>query len=322
VGLYFIASGRYEQAKQLADALLSADFNFPGKLDTAGGLMHGQAGVLYFLLKVTQPGLTAENILAPFLHTPALEQPILPLSLKTTEVRKTFAAELYPRTVLLLETMFPAIFSGFVETTLRRKLPYARYERVLDLFNMEKQKLAFVRAETRGQLMIYLHDLHFQDKVSGKLNNPKEWLLRQPIYVSPNIGTTRSRWNWSLIEDFKVTGTNTTIKKFTMNFNEPPAQFMYFLQVFGKLDVTEVCFTEITLLLWEQFKQPKTISAALKDIEQVLRTMPANSWQRWLLPELNHKKIASLNDLLEELDWLVLKYLKPLLYRNILVFQD
>jgi hypothetical protein len=261
------------------------------------------------------------------------------LSLTLSQLRKNLLSNFYPRTLLLLEMAFPILieeyleapcqpgikgeddnFSAYVENTLRKKVPQAKYERVKDVYTLEKAKLEFLNSEQRNSLQIYLRDLHFQDKVSELMNRPNEWLFAQSISVSQEIAIIQSKWNWSLTEDFKIAGKEKVGKKFSQNFSDAPREFLYFLQVFGKLEITEVAFAEITLLLWEQFKTPKTIRAAIDDIAGMLQRMPAANWQAWLVPELNHKKIQTPADLLKELDWLMLKYLKPLLYRHVLVF--
>ncbi|MGB8194439.1 MAG: lanthionine synthetase LanC family protein, partial [Chitinophagaceae bacterium] len=86
LGMFYLSSEEYESnVKELVDAFTEKNFRLAEKMDTDGGLMHGNAGVFYFLLKASEENGVQENVLLPFANISFDDSIFLKLSLNPSQ---------------------------------------------------------------------------------------------------------------------------------------------------------------------------------------------------------------------------------------------
>lgn len=295
--------------------------------DLSGGLMHGKLGIAYYLLKSED---TANNILLPFaglkLHLP----------FRITTIRKTLLSKYFPGTVLLIEKHFPEllqryfaetatcrlaqeseVFAAFVRKKLGLQLPPPLFERLMDLLLLEKAKTDLLREDSRSPLQVYLEGFSHQDTAIDWLNRPDEWLKEQTFSRAPGIRYLNARWDWTFIEGAAGMKKDQLQEAIAQLLIKPAGNYGYLLQVFEKPGVIQYPLSVIPTLLLQCFNEPKSVGDALQEIKLIFAAMPERALE--LLPkEFNHKEECELQVLLEEMDWVILKHLRPLIYRNLL----
>ncbi|HEX8529891.1 MAG TPA: hypothetical protein VF646_07700, partial [Cytophagales bacterium] len=235
----------------------------------------------------------------------------------------------YPRTVALLESLVPLLltqhtevptgsltrlipaFNAFVETLPPGKIPAALRPQLLDLFQLEKTKLAFVQLHRKSSLETYLAGLHHQDQMSSALNRPSAWLLDQTLSISKSVKVIRSQWEWSNEDAHEQSG-----QKATRYAAVPPGNFEYIVQVSGKLETAEFFLTRDKQLLFHCFDHPKTVRQAVAEIQHTIRSLPPGMLQELIF---GLSKSRDTTDFLNHLNSIILYRIREWLYRGILV---
>lgn len=305
-------------------------------INTDGGLMHGDLGSIYFLLKSIQAGERRENILLPFLHGPFIGQPsTIPVKASLPETRKAFIAACFPRTSAFVETIDreafvaflermeqpdclqePVAFAAFIEQWLQK--PARPSELLPDLYRLEQERHKFLQADKRSSFEVYIEGLLYLDEIMGSLNKPDSWLLEQMVAISPTIKIVQSAWDWSKAYEVPPSEDKLTRVKQAQNLRLPPKCYRYIFQVGGKREVVETRLRSDAFLIISRFMEPKKVKQGIESIQQYVRSMSPNELEK-LLVELGYTDMLNHEEFLQLIDRTVLGYIKQFIYRKILV---
>jgi hypothetical protein len=279
LGLFYLTTGRHTREWQQLSTRLTDYLAGEPEFRLEGGLLHGQPGVLYFLTMALRGAVRCENLLAPFLYADQ-QEPLMELPVPSVrQTRKILLTGAYPRTFRLWEAIDtpaatdhlerPGATAGgelslFVSRLEERLLPASALqgkERLKDVFQLENEKLTYLRMEKRSPLQLFLDkDLH-HDRVRGWLNRPDEWLLQQTLRLSTASKVVTTNWNWSLPD-------------------APLQHSEYVLYVTPKGDVAEIYLTPDNLLLLHCFDQPCEAGQALARIRKHIASIPEKELDR------------------------------------------
>jgi hypothetical protein len=340
LGLYLLEAEKDNAMLELLINKLShLHADAPEMINMQGGLIHGSLGVIYFLLKTTGEDTQDENIMAPFLRDLMVSDHLkINLSISLATIRRHMLARYYPRTITFMENNMEAVlwsylsqspgsdkvnenvkFVDFIGNKVKASIPATHYERLADLFFLEKENLAHLHRDRRSSFQIYLDALHYQDEIVSVMNQSDEWLMKQSLVLTNELKIIRTKWDWSYLQDFKKMPPKKLQEKYRQNLQEYAKEFLYLLQIFENHEVVEYPVTAITKMLLECFQRPTTVGQAIDKIKSYIRTLPMGVLERQLIPELNHKKVTDVEALVSELNWVILKYMRPLIYRKILL---
>jgi hypothetical protein len=303
-----------------------------------GGLLQGDMGIAYLLLlKMADKDDIPENILHPLPENIwDRKQAAIPYTLTRNSIRKMWLLKHYPTTLTIIERNSPNLlplywqqapvlkvtqetqaFFDFIGTQGRHLMPILLYERLKDLLILEKAKVDFLQEETRSPLQIRQDTILYQDKVVAWLNEPDEWLMKQIFRVSDNVRFINTNWDWAFIMDRGNLSDQRFKDRLSQLIKEAPSDHPWLLQIFGKFETVDSTINAIPNLLLQCFREPKTLGAAIEEIKLIFTSLPEKA--RELLPkEFNHKEHPDVRALIDDLDWVILKHFRPLLYRNAL----
>jgi hypothetical protein len=291
-----------------------------------GGLFHGHAGMIYFLLKMTDISNPSENILIPFLH----DHPVADPSGKErvpdlSDTKKMLLSKYFPRTVELLETVAPRIllkvlkqsdegnnknemaaFIDFIEKEVLTLTEIPIHEIMKDVFNLEKEKHFFTRSETRTSFQLYFNELTHHDQIIEDLNRPEEWLLQKVLTISDSVKIIRSRWNWIPREDFRL----------IQNVSQAPGDLEILLRHTPE-SVIESSLQMVGLIL-HRFDEPKTVERALMEIKYFCQSQGEGALQEFA----QNTGSKDVQNFISRLDFLVIFKVKELLYDNVLAIKE
>jgi len=211
-----------------------------------------------------------------------------------------------------------ASFNDFLINRTHTLLPAHLYERIKDLFILEKTRSAFLAAEKRSGYRVYIDCLLHQDKVMEQLSHPDQWLLERQVQIAPSVFIATSKWDWSFQQDWKKMEQDRMHQKQLQNLTLPPGEFYYLFQVFARLEVVEFPLAVALTQILHFLREPRNVGEAFRDIQRFFSSMPL-SMVKGIFPELNNIPPASINDLFKELDRIILSQVRMLLYRKILV---
>jgi len=333
LGLYIRQTGAPWAHPILNDVVVSVSNSLdPGSLERyAGqGLLQGELGIVYFLLKAIGDSKPTENILAPFLNDPLPnedERPELPV--RYDEIRKEWIRRDYPRTVYLLERTLPDAwqqhlemppgrmdrelpgFHSFIAGTARNGTAAAVYDCLVDVYSLEKKRCEFALCDARSPLEIYLQEWHHHTLVLAQLNTAGDWLLHQKLRISDKIAIFSTRWNWGYNNDFGLIE-----EKQMDNLHSKPDRFEYIVQVSDKREVVEFALKKDTMLSLHLFDTPKAVSQAVTEIKHYVRSLPEPAL-RELLITLSESR--NTKDFIDQLEPIFLFKIRQWIYRGILM---
>lgn len=316
-----------------------------GRLATAeinlqGGLMHSRLGGVYFLLKSLGNETLSENVLFPFIYDYDTQyEPVVDLSIDAAHVRRELLSKNYPRLVYLLQKAAAdgfneflerseddpkdemQRFSSFMENESASIVSPSLHERLMDLYYFENEKFKFYYSQTRSPLQVYLDDLYSQDTNLEYLNRPDAWLLKQTLTVSDKIRIVYTRWDWSFVDDFKQMQNKGTLEKLVTNLTAPSQKHEYIFQPAGRLEFTEVSLVMALKLVVHRFDSLRTVGQALTEIRYYLQSLSEKGLDDFLIA-VGAARSSNPAEFLQRLDKMVLDQVRPLVGRNILVFNS
>jgi len=305
------------------------------KINMQGGLLHGELGSMYFLLKAIGIEDKSENILFPFFNNKANDKLVaLTLNIDLPRVRKTLLSKIYTRSVFMLENLAPAALNAhfasgvsnvneivrfiyFIKHQLPQQTSAAVYERLKDLFQLETSKYEFTYAERETPLQLFLDDLLYQERILVDLNREGEWLKQQSLTVAGKLKSVHTKWDWSYLDHFEPMRNRNTHEKLLKNMEQAPAQYEYIFQYSGKYGVVEVFLVKALNLVLHRFDQPKTVGQAMMEINYYIKSLPEPAMDAFL-KDVGAFKSSTTADFLVKLDKMVLDQVRPLIYRNML----
>ncbi len=301
--------------------------------EIGGGLMYGNTGIVYFLLKSLSPGNTGENLLAPFTEIKdRYKKDRFELDIDLSVITKATMERFYPRTTALLETLNPSKLSDFLHNleclkhlhdllqgytempdvySDKNKL---KKEWVEDVFNLERSAYRLFLAENKSSFQIYLDDIIRREFVLERLKKPKEFLLVQKLAMSDKIFIQHSKWDWSFKDDFRQ------VNRGSFELQDMDADdFRYIMQVNANGGVTELFLKKDLALLLQSFTHPKAVGKVIMEIKQYTQTLSEAELNAMLLTFL---ETPNTKDFLKQLDSTILYETRQWLYRGILVMVD
>jgi hypothetical protein len=304
-----------------------------------GGLLHGDLGIVYFLLRAIGRCENNVNEFLPFVNNIGdRNSDKIDISISSNEIKKAFIVKRYPRTVQLIIAVFPGYIDGFLQTlpasdvsnavncfaaTIQQGitgLSSPVNERIQDLFSWEKKRSAFAGTEERSRKKIYLDELTYLDKALESLNKPDEWLLTEVAGISTEITLLQAKWDWRYQSDFAPPCHAATLTRHMHNLNTPPTGATYFFRFVNKGELVEVSLKKADLLILKAFEQPRNVKAGIKDIKGYINGLSEQALNKFLY-DLGYADVINAVQFLQLLDRMVLDYIKQFIYRKILVLQ-
>lgn len=338
IGMYYLHTSNGLSDPELHNIQYELMDRISPEVNTDGGFLHSELGVVYFLLKTTNIVDRTENVLLPFANTHKhKQQPGINPVVKLQDARKRLLTGNFPRTVYILEKIAPEVLSeymnkpadaepvselarfiDFVSNKTAGKVTPAFHERVMDVFGLEKAKFEFSLTEKKTRLQTYLEEITFNDAILEKLNMPDEWLTSQHLRISDKIKMVDTKWDWSFLDDFEPMKNKLVLERFIKNLTVAPKEFQYIFQLSGKQEVVEIFCNLAFQMTIQRFAEPNSIAQASAQI-------------RYYIGSLNEKALESLmyalgaasstqQEFIKQIDNMVMDSVKPLIHRNILVF--
>lgn len=338
IGMYYLHTSNGLSDKELHSIQYELMDRISPELNTDGGFLHSELGVVYFLLKTTNIVDTTENVLLPFANTHRhKQQPGINPVVKLQEARRKLLTGNFSRTLYILEKIAPEVleeyvnkpagaepvseiarFIDFISNRTTGKITPAFHERLMDVFGLEKTKFEFSQLEKKSRLETYLEELTFTDAILQKLNMPDEWLKSQNLHISSGIKMVETKWDWSFLDDFEPMKNKQVLEKFIKNLTVAPKEFQYIFQMSGRQEVVEIFCNLAFQMTIQRFAEPNSITQASVQI-------------KYYISSLNEKALESLmyalgaasstqKEFILQIDNMVMDSVKPLIHRNILVF--
>jgi hypothetical protein len=339
IGMYYLHTSNGLSDKELHVIQYELMDRISPEINTDGGLLHGELGIVYFLLKTTNIVDRTENVLLPFANTHKhKQQPGINPVVKLQDARKRLLTANFQRTLYILEKIAPEVlneyinrhadaepaseiarFIDFISNRTPNKITPAFHERLMDVFGLEKTKFEFSQVEKRSRLQTYLEELTFNDAILQKLNMPDEWLASQHLRITGKIKMVETRWDWSFLDDFEPMRNKQVLEKFIKNLTVAPKEFQYIFQVSGRQEVVEIFCNLAFQMTLQRFAEPNSITQAIAQI-------------KYYISSLNEKALESLmyalgaasstqKEFIQQIDNMVMDSVKPLIHRNILVIK-
>jgi hypothetical protein len=274
-------------------------------------------------------GSTAEIKMLPFVHPRNEERAGIDIPINSTEIKKSWLARYYPRTLHLLDKLVPGILVDYLQmpthNITEELIRFGHFTRsinvpgagaaakacFMDLYELEKEKTNYFLTHNTSPYEVMTQELARHKEVLANLNKPGDWLLEQKLLISPDVRVLSSRWDWSFKNDFFE------IKEtMTENFKTSPANFEYIIQVARRAELVEFPLSMDTSLLLNQFRQPKLVRQAMLEIKQYVHSLPGSLLQQMIFPITGNSDVQHF---LAQLDNLALFRIRQWLYRGILL---
>jgi hypothetical protein len=157
--------------------------------------------------------------------------------------------------------------------------------------------------DKRTNLEIYLTTFFHNMEVIKLLNKPDEWIFKQQIRVSDTIKILKSKWDWSIRDNFDS----------VENFYQMPYYYEYLILSSYENKAAEYPL-KIDGLVLHRFDQVNTINQALIEIKKFCQSQPPSAIEEFT------KNTGSKNvqDFIARLDFLITHKVKQLIYDGIL----
>lgn len=284
-----------------------------------GGLLFGDLGIYYFLLKLISDNGTL-SLIKPCTYITGKTQ--VSLQLDRDDISKALLKRYYNRTITFLDNITPNIFQRFCNS-LKLKNEYcdvtdfenfiaeellngketAAFSLLEDVFYVENQRKCYLESDNRTTLQIYLDNFLNKNKVLKFLNKSDQWIFEQQISISSSVKIVRSKWNWDYRENFS----------FVENFYNSPSSHEYLFLSSKDQRIVEFSL-KIDGLIIHCFDTTKNIKQALAEIKFFCESQPSSKIEEFTA----NTGSTSVEDFINRLDFLVFHKIKSLLYLGIL----
>lgn len=338
IGMYYLHTSNALADRELQVMQYELLDRISPEVNADGGLLHSELGVIYFLLKTTNVADRTENVLLPFANThKQKQQPGINPLVKLHEARQRLLTGNFQRTLYMLEKTAPEVlaeyinkpadaepvseiarFIEFISNKIAGKLPASVYERVMDVFGLEKAKFEFSLTEKKSRLQTYLEEIIFNDAILLKLNMPDDWLTSQNLSISNKIKMVETKWDWSFLDDFEPMKNKEVLEKFIKNLTVAPKEFQYIFQTSGRQQVVETFCNLAFQMSLQRFAEPNNIKQASAQIKYYIKSLNEKALES-LMYALGAAS-STQQEFIKQIDNMVMDNVKPLIHRNILVF--
>jgi hypothetical protein len=334
LGMYFSQAGEIELVDHCRDLLI-------GQMRTKtpqweGGLMHGDPGIIYFLLQSQECSSIRETLLIPFL-TDRIDLKFIDLGTSVTSrmVRRNCLNQTFPRVLSLLENAFANDFSLFLDRPYQKdttnELDDFRhwvgglidahngertFECLADLFYLEQEELNYFYTTDRYTFRYFLEEMLRFDRTSVQLNMPDQWMIDRKIGVSGEVMVFRTKWDWDYFYQGGKLDQHELYKKFHRNFSLPAHQHHYILMPSDRLENLEIFFEVSLSLLLQFFERPKTIREAISEIRVYLSALSPQKL-RSVLTEIRVDPAIRRSELLSGIEGGILDITKKALFKGV-----
>lgn len=316
-----------EYLPQIIVSLLSEEI----ETTLEGGLIFGNLGVFYFLIKTLSPDYNKRsNIVIPSNGiSDRFKEKDRVLGIGFSEIKEHLISRYYSRTIRLLKEVNQngineywdnknfekneseiLKFENFLFELLVRYKNEPVNEMLEDVFNLEKKKRNFNSNATNLQL--YLSQLKNKKAVIDFFNLPDDCILNQKLKISDSIKNVCTKWDWS------VSKNNT----FANNLKNTPGEYEYLLLMSYENRVDEYLLT-IEKFVFHCFESPKTISEAIEETKNYFNKETKNFFnyqsrkKRKELSRLTNSK--DFKDFKNRIDYLMLNRIKRLMFDGALI---
>ncbi|WP_299314969.1 lanthionine synthetase LanC family protein [uncultured Aquimarina sp.] len=324
IGLCIFESGQ-DNNKLLEDVINKMNNS---EIDVSGGLLFGNVGAVYFLLKsISQRVDQTDNILYPKLNSDkrTIEDELF---ISVDETRKVIHRRRRRSIVGLLEKNFPKNLAASLNSKLNRDekknevelfdfyvngiINLTKDSPINELFQdalyFDKQKESFLKENKKPLIKSYLEERIHQDNVIALLNKTDKYLLNQTLKVSKQLKIIKTKWNWNDEELDPVE-----------NLYYAPKEFETLLQIDVEKGVLETSLKNsiIVKMIIGCFSEPKTVQKTIREIKDFFQSQPED-----LLKEYSvNTRSRNIEDFISRLDYIILFQVKRFLYQNTLIIE-
>lgn len=285
-----------------------------------GGLLLGDLGVYYFLLKYIFREKNNNTVIIPDIQG-VIKPNEIKIDVRLSEVKKILLKTYYSRTIEFLEKMAPTKLDVFLSTDNDNKNEINRFQAFLadilltrhtmpahpllaDVFALENKRLDFFKGDNRTNLQVYLELLFINENALTVLNKPDEWIFNQQIGISKKIIVANSKWDWVSTDD----------ADFTENFYHSPGHYEYLFFCTAENRMSESSL-KIDGLVVHCFDEPKTVNQALTQIKHFCKSQSRQNLEEFSVSTGSR----NVDDFISRLDFLVTHKVKQLIYDGILI---
>jgi len=207
--------------------------------------------------------------------------------------KRTILAGIFPRTLSMLENLAPAAAGAYLSRSrlanageeweqmtgvlahLKGTIPSTEYDRLMDVFLLEKEKYAYSAAHRVPASDVFLDNFFSQEKISLFLCQPDEWLMDQSLTISGEIQIVRTKWQWNFQHEFMRLPDAAMITRMRHNLQAPSGGQTYVFFPSGNQLCGEFYLDIPQSRILQHFSTTKTIRAALKEIRMVVLSLPS-----------------------------------------------
>lgn len=285
-----------------------------------GGLMYGDLGVNYFLLKSISINDDGNSICNPYKESIKYENEKLKINI--VDIKEKLISKHYKRTIQFLNNVAPSVLKNYYkdrseckneilkfQTFVLRELDSIKetfsHHLLLDVFYLEDNKFNFSQTENRSNLQIYLDNYTYKNYIIELLNKSDEWINSSQIRISNKVKIVNTKWDWVIRENFN----------FIENFYKLPGLNEYLFLSTHEEGVAEYSL-KIDGLVLHRFDEPKSINQALAEIKYFCQSQPEEIIKEFTI----NTGSLDVQDFIKRLDFLVTHKIKQFLYDGILEF--
>lgn len=332
LGIYFlqeINAINPDLKEEIINELTNKLSSKPFEIQLKGGLLNGNLGAVYFLLKAVDDTAGSENILRPFYgHDLKVD-----FTLEFSDLRRNILQKYYPRTISLLETTEPMVFFEYLEALgqedltgeLKRFKDFMKSIHQLemealtkallsDIFKLETQRIDFFEQNKDSCFKMYIEDFLHHEHALRYFKEPKEWLMNQVLVISDKIKILNTEWSWRFDSN-----PQRMKKEHMLNFGLSPGKFEYIIQLAGKLEIKEFLQSEDKVILLHQFDHPKPVREAIAATKTYMETPEGKLMVEFLFKTFDDQET---NDFFDNFDDIILYKIREWIYNGVLIIKD
>lgn len=287
-----------------------------------GGLMHGELGAIYFLLKRYShnqssvldpafPNFSNQEIKLSKINVPEFNS----LILKRYYLRTITYMEIYTPNLLRLLLQQLSIenlksdfigFHIFISNPKNFLNETQNYPVIFDIYELERKRYNFFKLNNRTRLQIYLDQIIYQKEILERVKGPAEWFLNQKLRISKSIQIVKSKWSWSTKEIY-IQGSSAKRQSQGYEF--------ILLHTYEDLGVFEVPL-QLEGLILHRFNENNCTSQVIKEIKSFCQLQPPLVLNDFAL------RTGSFNivEFMTRIDFLVTDAIKKFIYSRVLEF--